>query len=45
MVAGNEYNAQIYTQLAKINKEAAASAIEGKGYDWTKYFALHKQLK
>lgn len=45
MVAGNEHNAQIYTQLSNIKKEAAASAAEGKGYDWTKYFALQKQLK
>lgn len=45
MVAGNEHNAQIYTQLSNIKKEAAASATEGKGYDWTKYFALQKQLK
>ena len=45
MVAGNEHNAQIYTQLANIKKEAAASAAAGKGYDWTKYFGLQKQLK
>jgi hypothetical protein len=45
MVAGNEHNAEIYKQLSNINKEAAALAAEGKGYDWTEYFALQKQLK
>jgi hypothetical protein len=45
MVAGNEHNAKIYNQLSNINKEAAASVAEGKGYDWTQYFALQKQLK
>lgn len=45
MAEGNEHNARIYTQLANIKREAAAAAAEGKGYDWTNYFALQKELK
>ena len=45
MAAGNEHNARIYTQLANMKRDAAAAAEKGKGYDWTEYFALQKQLK
>ncbi len=45
MEAGDEHNARIYTQLANMKKEAAAAAANGKGYDWTEYFALQKKLK
>ena len=45
MKSGNEGNASIYTQLANIKKEAAAAAVNGKGYDWNRYFELQKRLK
>lgn len=45
MAEGNEHNAKIYTQLSNMKKEAAAASAKGKGYDWTEYFALQKQLK
>lgn len=45
MEAGNEHNARIFTKMSNMKKEAAAAAAEGKGYDWTEYFALQKELK
>jgi hypothetical protein len=40
MEAGNEHNARISIQLSNMKEEATAAAADGKGYDWTEYFAL-----
>lgn len=45
MQNGDEETAEIYTKLAAMKREAAAAAANGKGYDWTEYFKLKKQLK
>lgn len=41
---GNHQDALIYRKLANIKKEAAEAVSQGKGYDWSKYFELQKQL-
>lgn len=43
--AGDAEKAFIYAKLAEIKMEAATAANEGKGYDWTHYHELVKQLE
>lgn len=43
--AGDAEKAGIYAKLAEIKREAAAAVNEGKGYDWTLYYDLVKQLE
>lgn len=45
MKSGDTEKASIYMELAKMKLDAATAAGQGKGYDWTQYHELLKQLK
>jgi len=42
--AGEANNANIYLELAQIKRDAAAAAVAGKDFDWTRYHELKGRL-